>query len=163
MITDADASLLEQSGWVVECMSPLEARHSGGSFASLNGVCAVAQALRAGESLDWRACSEIRDTDEQVLKSMGWSVESWAPFELRKDDDGSRATCIAASVVLESCRHAAEHRDESEEDFDAAVMKRADNLAEVVRIARVGQNDGDEANRARWRRVLALLRDAGIR
>ncbi|MBK6616193.1 hypothetical protein [Ottowia sp.] len=37
--------LLEQAGWTIECQSPLEIRHTDGSFATLNAARAVADAL----------------------------------------------------------------------------------------------------------------------
>lgn len=38
--------MLEEAGWSVECISPLELRHADGSFASLNAAEMVIECLR---------------------------------------------------------------------------------------------------------------------
>lgn len=47
--SETDEALLERLGWVVECKSPFEIRHTDGSFATLNAAEIVLLAAKAGE------------------------------------------------------------------------------------------------------------------
>ena len=46
VLDDDDKKLLELNCWIVECESPLEIRHSDGSFATLNAVEMILESLR---------------------------------------------------------------------------------------------------------------------